>query len=115
MSEIEAPFRPLRRFSSDIWIRKHGAEVDGKSVLGLMVLGAKRGSKLRIRVEGPDAPEALRQIERLISSFEEGGDTIEAQDILDRPKLDAVDKLRTRSRRGQDSSKQGAVSDRLRD
>jgi PTS HPr component phosphorylation site len=71
--------------------------------------GAKRGSKLRIRVEGPDAPEALRQIERLISSFEEGGDTIEAQDILDRPKLDAVDKLRTRSRRGQDSSKQGRL------
>jgi phosphocarrier protein HPr len=56
-------------FSSDIWIRKGGSEVNGKSLLGLMVLGARRGSKLRIRIEGPDAPEALREIERLISSL----------------------------------------------
>jgi phosphocarrier protein len=76
-------------FSGDIWIRKGSTEVDGKSLLGLMVLGAKRGSKLRFRVEGPDGAEAMQQIERLISSFEEGGDTIQPQDILDRRKLDA--------------------------
>ena len=74
-------------FSSDIWIRKGCTEVNGKSLLGLRVLGAKRGSKLQIRVEGPDAPEALQQIERLISWFGEDGDTVEPQDIPDRPKL----------------------------
>ena len=74
-------------FSSDIWIRKGSTEVDGKSLLGLMVLGAKRGSKLQVRVEGPDAPEALREIERLTSRFEEGGDTLEARDILGSPQV----------------------------
>jgi phosphocarrier protein HPr len=68
-------------FSSDIWIVKDGTEVDGKSLLGLMVLGAKRGSKLRIRVEGPDAPEAMQQIEQLLSSFDEGGDITEPQHV----------------------------------
>ena len=54
-------------FSSDVWIVKNGIEIDGKDLLGLMVLGAKPGSKLRIRIEGPDAPEAFQKIERLIS------------------------------------------------
>jgi phosphocarrier protein len=75
------------RFFSDIWIRKAGTEVDGKSLLGLMVLGAKPGSKLRVRVEGPDAPEALQQIGRLISWCEKGGGTIEAQDIVAMPRF----------------------------
>jgi phosphocarrier protein len=65
------------RFASDIWIAKNGTEVDGKTVLGLMVLGVRRGSKLQIRVEGPDAPEAMREIQRLISWFDEGGDIME--------------------------------------
>jgi phosphotransferase system HPr (HPr) family protein len=76
-------------FSSDIWVRKGCTEVNGKSLLGLRVLGAKRGSKLRIRVEGPDAQEALQQIGRLISWFGVGGDTVEPQDILDRPQVRA--------------------------
>jgi phosphocarrier protein len=73
-------------FSSDIWIRKGGTEVSGKSLLGLMVLGAKPGSKLRIRVEGPDAPEAWQEIERLISWLE-GGDTVDGQSILNRRQI----------------------------
>lgn len=79
----------VNRFDYDIRVTKNGTEVDGKSLLGMMMLGVKPGSKLRIRTTGPDAPETLRQIERLISSFAEGCDTIEAQYILDRPKLDA--------------------------
>jgi phosphocarrier protein HPr len=69
-------------FSSDIWIRKGRTEVDGKSLLGLMVLGAKRGSKLVVRVEGPDAPEAMQQIDLLMSGFEDGAYTTEPQDLL---------------------------------
>jgi phosphocarrier protein len=69
-------------FSSDIWIRKGRNEVDGKSLLGLMVLGAKRGSKLWLRAEGPDAPEAIQQIEQLISCFDYGAYAIEPEDLL---------------------------------
>jgi phosphocarrier protein HPr len=48
---------------------KNSTQVNGKSILGLMMLGASQGSKLRIRIEGPDAYEALREIERLIQSW----------------------------------------------
>lgn len=65
-------------FSSDIWIVKNGMEVDGKTLLGLMVLGARRGSKLQIRVEGPDAPEAMQEIQRLLSWFDQEGDAVDS-------------------------------------
>jgi phosphocarrier protein HPr len=57
------------RFCADVWVEKGSTQVDGKSVLGLMMLGASQGSKLRIRIEGPDAYEAIREIERLIQSW----------------------------------------------
>ena len=57
------------RFRADVWLEKDGTEVNGKSILGLMMLGASQGSKLRIRVEGRDAYEAMRKIERLIQSW----------------------------------------------
>lgn len=57
------------RFRSDVWVAKDGTEVNGKSILGLIILGAGQGSRLRIRIEGPDAPEAMREIERLIQSW----------------------------------------------
>ena len=56
------------RFLGDVWVTKNGTAVNGKSILGLMMLGANQGSKLRIRIDGPDAPEAMREIERLIQS-----------------------------------------------
>ena len=57
------------RFRADVWLEKDGTEVNGKSILGLMRLGTSQGSKLRIRVEGQDAYEAMRKIERLIQSW----------------------------------------------
>jgi len=65
-------------FSSDIWIVKSGMEVDGKTLLGLMVLGARRCSKLQIRVEGSDAPEAMQEIQRLLSWFDQEGDAVDS-------------------------------------
>ena len=61
--------RVTNRFRADIWLEKDGTQVNGKSVLGLMTLGASQGSRLRIRVEGQDASEAMRKIERLIQSW----------------------------------------------
>jgi phosphocarrier protein HPr len=57
------------RFRADVWVEKDSTQVNGKSILGLMKRGASQGSKLRIRIEGPDAYEAIREIERLIQSW----------------------------------------------
>ena len=54
------------RFKSEIWVEKDGEQVSGKSIMGLMMLAAGHGSKLLITCEGPDADEALRDIEALI-------------------------------------------------
>ena len=57
-----------QRFRSDIWIsRIEGTqEVDGKSILGILTLGAERGMQLRIRVSGEDALAAMKAITQLI-------------------------------------------------
>lgn len=60
--------RVVSRFRSDIWVAKEGEEINGKSIMGLMMLAAGQGSKLRIRAEGPDAAEAVKEIEELIQS-----------------------------------------------
>ncbi len=60
--------RVASRFRCEIWVAKGDEEINGKSIMGLMMLAAGQGSKLRIRAEGPDAAEAVREIEELIQS-----------------------------------------------
>jgi phosphocarrier protein HPr len=60
--------RVASRHRCEIWVAKEGEEINGKSIMGLMMLAAGQGSKLRIRAEGPDAAEALKEIEELIQS-----------------------------------------------
>src|SRR5438105_9057962 len=60
--------RVVSRFRCDVWVAKEGEEINGKSIMGLMMLAAGQGSKLRIRAEGPDAAEAVKEIEQLIES-----------------------------------------------
>ena len=54
------------RFRCDIWIEKDGEQVNGKSIMGLMMLAAGLGSKLTITCEGADADKALAEIEAVI-------------------------------------------------
>ena len=54
------------RHSADIWVEKDGEQVNGKSIMGLMMLAAGQGSKLRVTCEGGDAEKALEEIESLI-------------------------------------------------
>jgi phosphocarrier protein HPr len=54
------------RFSSQISVRHNEEEVNGKSILGLLLLAAPCGSELTISADGDDAPEALAAIEALI-------------------------------------------------
>ena len=54
------------KFKSDIKIRKGGEEVDGKSILGILMLAVGRGSMIHLKADGPDEREALEAIEALI-------------------------------------------------
>jgi len=53
-------------FKSDIRVRKDSKEVSGKSIMGVMMLAAAKGSRLTFRAEGPDAEKALDALEALI-------------------------------------------------
>lgn len=54
------------RFSSDIKLRKGTEEVDAKSILGILLLAAAKGTTVTITAAGNDEQEALDSIERLI-------------------------------------------------
>jgi phosphocarrier protein len=56
------------RFKSDIKIRKGDEEVDGKSILGILLLAAGRGSMIKVRADGEDERDALDAIEKLIEA-----------------------------------------------
>ena len=60
--------RIASRHRSEIWVSKEGEEVNGKSIMGLMMLAAGQGSKLRIRCDGPDAEKAMEELEELINA-----------------------------------------------
>jgi phosphocarrier protein HPr len=60
------------RFQSEIKIRKNGEEVDGKSILGLLLLAASQGTQITIAVDGEDEAAAFAAVEDLIArSFDE--------------------------------------------
>lgn len=56
------------RFESDIWVRRDDEEVNGKSIMGLMMLAAEQGATILVTADGTDAEDALSQIGALIDS-----------------------------------------------
>ena len=60
--------RIASRYRCDVWVAKEGEEVNGKSIMGLMMLAAGQGSKLKIRCEGPDADKAMAELEELVNA-----------------------------------------------
>ncbi len=54
------------RFECDIFVEKDGEMVNGKSIMGLMMLAAGPGCRLRVRANGNDAAQALGEIEALL-------------------------------------------------
>lgn len=58
-----------QKFSSDFVMEKEGHEVNGKSILSIMMLGAESGTVLKLRAKGGDAPELIENMSRL---FENG-------------------------------------------
>lgn len=55
------------RFKSDVFVNKDGEEVNGKSIMGLLMLAAPVGSLLRVTISGDDAAEAMQAIGALIN------------------------------------------------
>lgn len=55
------------RFKSAVKIRKNGEEVDGKSILGILLLAASQGTVLVVAVSGEDEADALSAVEDLIA------------------------------------------------
>lgn len=55
------------RFKADVFVVKDGEEVNGKSIMGLLMLAAPVGSLLRVTVSGDDAAEAMQAIGALIN------------------------------------------------
>jgi len=54
------------RFASDVRLAKDGVEVNGKSIMGIMMLAASKGVTVTLTVEGADELEAMRDLGDLI-------------------------------------------------
>ncbi len=60
--------RTATKFRSDFFITKDGMEVNGKSIMGVMMLAAECGATLQLKADGVDEEYLLREIETLINS-----------------------------------------------
>ena len=56
------------KYASEIWLTRNGRRVNAKSIMGVMMLAAARGSTLRIEAQGPDEQEAVAAIQALIGT-----------------------------------------------
>ena len=64
--------RTATDFAADIRLEKDGMEVNGKSIMGVMMLAAEHGSEVHIRCVGADAADAVEALAALVASgFEE--------------------------------------------
>ncbi len=60
-------------FSSEIWLSRNGRRVNAKSIMGVMMLAAAKGSKILIETDGKDEAAALQALQQLIADrFGEG-------------------------------------------
>ena len=60
------------RFKAQIWVSRIGRRVNAKSIMGVMMLAAAKGSTLVVETDGPDEEEALAAVTQLIANrFEE--------------------------------------------
>jgi phosphocarrier protein HPr len=60
--------RTAERFDAEVSVTKDGQTVNGESIMGLLMLGANRGSTILIETEGPEAEEALETLIALIEA-----------------------------------------------
>ena len=56
------------RFEADVWLSRNGRRVNAKSIMGVMMLAAAKGSTIVIETDGPDEAEAMQALEDLIAN-----------------------------------------------
>ncbi len=56
------------RFESEVYISKEALRVNGKSIMGVMMLAAEKGAMLKLEVDGPDEEQAMAELLRVIAS-----------------------------------------------
>ncbi|MFA4984318.1 MAG: HPr family phosphocarrier protein [Candidatus Omnitrophota bacterium] len=55
------------KFNSAVTIRRGKEEVNGKSIMGILMLGAERGARITLEIEGSDAELALAELEKILN------------------------------------------------
>lgn len=55
------------KYDSNITIRKGRLEINGKSIMGILMLAAEKGSQVTLKIEGTDAEKAILELEKLLS------------------------------------------------
>jgi phosphocarrier protein HPr len=55
------------RFASEVWLSRNGRKVNAKSIMGVMMLAAAKGSTVTLEAEGEDAADALEALRKLIA------------------------------------------------
>jgi len=58
--------KTANQFDCDVFVEKDGETVNGKSIMGLMMLAAGPGCRIRVQAEGNDAARAVSEIEALL-------------------------------------------------
>ena len=56
------------QFPCEVWLTRNGRRVNGKSIMGVMMLAAEHGSSILIRANGPDAEQAVQALAELVAS-----------------------------------------------
>ena len=58
------------KFDAKVTVIRDGEKVNGKSIMGILMLGAEKGSAIEIEAEGKDALLAIEELEKLVSAEE---------------------------------------------
>lgn len=54
-------------YKSEVWLARNGRRVNAKSIMGVMMLAAAKGSSITIETNGPDEEEAMQALVRLVA------------------------------------------------
>lgn len=57
------------QFKSEVWVTKNDSRVNGKSIMGLMMLAAAKGTVIELETDGADEAEAMRALTNLINGY----------------------------------------------
>jgi len=55
------------QFESEVWVSRNGRRVNAKSIMGVMMLAAAKGTRIVVETDGPDEAAAMRAVESLIA------------------------------------------------